>query len=480
LRWTAAFAVVGLVDELWSGVAVVAAPEVEKFHEVDHAHYTLWVFAVPILLSSLIEAPIALVSDRLPRKMLLASGLGALAVSLVLASLATSPLLLAAALSLAGAASGVACDSAQAELVTRHPGGPALAMTRWIAFAAAGDALTPLAIAAVYWIGGTHRSVLALCGVLLGVHAYVVYRTQKRAAQPSAASKPQAIVEKSVDRAPEAEAVVNRAGAQPKAATPEAERPGHHVPQLDPQPQAAKLSGAQPPTAGLLGAQPPAAELCAGQPPAAELPVDEESASMPLRAALAESVRKPRLWLFLFGSASCALLDEVVVALAALRLHQDLGWTESHAALVMSGLSAGGVIGALISERLLASISSRRLLAYAATGSLLLLAVIVMASSAWLIISALFLLGMTCSLHWPLVKAAAYELVPGQPGVVNALQQAFVGMDIGLPLLIGVIASQYGLATALASLAAEPVILLIVALYWHPAPPAPSAQNKGC
>ena len=392
MRWTAAFAVVGLVDELWSGVAVVAAPEVEKFHEVDHAHYTLWVFAVPILLSSLIEAPIALVSDRLPRQLLLASGLAGLAVSLLLASLAGSPWLLAAALSLAGAASGVACDSAQAELVTRHPRGPALAMTRWIAFAAAGDALTPLAIAAVYFVGGTHRSVLALCGLLLGLHAFVVYRAQQRAPQPPAADA------------------------------------------------------------------------------AAEPGEDEESASMPLRAALAESVRKPRLWLFLFGSASCALLDEVVVALAALRLHQDLGWSESHAALVMSGLSAGGVVGALISERLLTSISSRRLLAYAATGSLLLLAVIVMASSAWLLISALFLLGMTCSLHWPLVKAAAYELVPGQPGVVNALQQAFVAMDIGLPLLIGVIASQYGLATALASLAVEPIILLIVAAYWHPAP----------
>lgn len=345
---------------------------------------------MPILLSSLIEAPIALVSDRLPRQVLLASGLAGLAVSLLLASLAGSPWLLAAALSLAGAASGVACDSAQAELVTRHPGGPALAMTRWIAFAAAGDAIAPLAIAAVYWIGGTHRSVLALCGLLLGVHAYVVYRAQKRAALPSAV----------------------------------------------------------------------------------ELPEDEESASMPLRAALAESARKPRLWLFLFGSASCALLDEVVVALGALRLHQDLGWTESEAALVMTCLSTGGVLGALISERLLLSISSRRLLAYASTGSLLLLAVVVMASSAWLIICALFVLGMTCSLHWPLVKAAAYELVPGQPGVVNALQQAFVGMDIGLPLLVGVIASQFGLATALASLAAEPIILLIVAAYWRPAPPA--------
>lgn len=352
-------------------------------------------FALPILLSSLIEAPIALVSDRLPRPVLLAGGLGGLALSLLLASLAGSPWLLAAALSLAGAASGVACDSAQAELVTRHPGGPARAMTRWIAFAAAGDALTPIAIAAVYTIGGSHRNVLALCGALLALHAFIVYRGRNRAA--------------------------------------------------------------------------------AG--PEVTLDDDEESARMPLRAALSASLRKPRLWLFLFGSASCALLDEVVVALAALRLHQDLGWSESHAALVMAGLSSGGVIGALISERLLGSISSRRLLVYASTGSLLLLAVLIMATSTWLIISALFVLGMTCSLHWPLVKAAAYELVPGQPGLVNALQQAFVGMDIGLPLLIGVIAAQFGLAAALASLAAEPIILLFVAVYWHP---AANTQGKGC
>jgi fucose permease len=108
------------------------------------------------------------------------------------------------------------------------------------------------------------------------------------------------------------------------------------------------------------------------------------------------------------------------------------------------------------------------LLVYAAIGSTLLLAVIVLASSPALIVGALFLLGVTCSLHWPLVKAAAYELVPGQPGVVNAVQQAFVGMDIALPLLVGLIASRFGLATALASLAVEPIILLIVALYWHP------------
>jgi fucose permease len=306
-----------------------------------------------------------------------------LAVSLALAAFATTPWFLACALSLAGAASGVACDSAQAELITRHPVGAAPAMTRWLAFAAAGDALVPLVIAAVYWAGGTHRSALSLCALLLAAQALAVYRNP-----------------------------------------------------VEPEPE-------------------PDSEL------------DQESATMPLRAALAQAARKPRLWLFLFGASACTLLDEVVVALAALRLHQDLGWTESEAALVMTGLSSGAVLGALVSERLLQTISSRRLLVYAAAGSCILLAIVVAADSAPVIVIALFCLGVTCALHWPLVKAAAYELVPGQPGVVNALQQAFVGMDIALPLLVGLIASHFGLATALASLATEPIILLVVAAFWR-------------
>ncbi|HET8935350.1 MAG TPA: MFS transporter [Polyangiales bacterium] len=369
-----------MVDELWSGVAVVAAPEVEKLHEVSHAQYTLWVFAVPILLSSLIEAPIALVSDRLPRQRLLASSLAMLAAALGLAAFATTPWFLAGALSLAGAASGVACDSAQAELITRHPGGPTPAMARWLAFAAAGDALVPLVIAAAYWLGGTHRSALCVCALLLAAQSLSAFRAPKTVPVP--------------------------------------------VP-------------------------------------------DDTEGTIPLRAALAQAARKPRLWLFLFGASACTLLDEVVVALGALRLHQDLGWTESQAALVMTGLSSGAVLGALISERLLKTISSRRLLIYAAAASCILLAVVATADSAPVIVTALFCLGMTCALHWPLVKAAAYELVPGQPGVVNALQQAFVGMDIALPLLVGLIASHFGLAAALASLVAEPVILLIVAAFWR-------------
>jgi MFS family permease len=96
-------------DELWSGMAVVAAPGVEQAHRVDHVQYTLFVFTVPLLAASLIEAPLMLLSDRAPRRGLVASGLAMLAVALMACAFARSALWLSIGLALAGAASGVAC-----------------------------------------------------------------------------------------------------------------------------------------------------------------------------------------------------------------------------------------------------------------------------------------------------------------------------------------------------------------------------------
>lgn len=374
------FAVVGLYDELWSGVAVVAAPEVEELHRVDHTQYSLWIFAVPMLCSALLEAPIALASDRIPRRFVLAAGLAGLAASLGLCALATTPWLLGGALALAGAASGVACGAAQAELVTSFPGGAQPAMSRWVAYSAVGDALTPMFVAAAMWAGGTHRSALAAIAVLLAVQALLTLWIAPRGS----------VIE-----------------------------------------------------------------------------ADEEERVLPLRAALGSAAREPRLWLFLFGASACTLLDELVVALAALRLHGDLGWSEAFVAAAMTGFSAGGIVGAVANERLLAHVSPRRLLTFAALASIASLTGFICASSAVWAAFALFLLGITATAHYPLVKAAAFEFAPGQPGVVNALAQIFVGVEVLVPLAVGAIASAYGLSAALAALALEPLVLLLVAACWR-------------
>jgi MFS family permease len=380
---TAAFAITAAYDELWSGVTVVAAPAVEAFHQLDHAQYALWTFAVPLIVAAFIEAPIALASDRMSRGGVLASSLGMLAVSLAGCALAESAWMLAAGLSVAGAASGVACGAAQAELVTTYPGGPHRAMSRWIAFAAAGDALTPPLIAAALWAFGSYRGALWVLAVVLGLQALFSWWTAARAVSTGAA-----IASDDPDDAP----------------------------------------------------------------------------VVPLRAAIARASSNRDLWIWLFAAASCTLLDEVVVALGALHLDRDRGWGTGAIAAAMTGFSSGGVLGALVCEHVLQFVAPRRLLITSTLGSLMFLAVFSYAPHPAVALGALFLLGVCASTHYPLVKATAFELAPGQPGVVNAISQLYVAVEVILPLAAGAIANRFGLVIALMMLAFEPLVVLTVAI----------------
>jgi fucose permease len=175
------------------------------------------------------------------------------------------------------------------------------------------------------------------------------------------------------------------------------------------------------------------------------------------------AAKRPRLWLLLYAASTCILLDEVVVALSALRLY-DHGWSPNAIAGAMTGLSCGGVLGALLNERLLGRWSPQRLMLLSGMGSISCLALFIAAPSAPIACAALLLLGVSASPHYPLIQATAYELLPNQPGVVNALGQLFVALEMFLPLAVGAIAEHFGLGAALASLMLEPLILLLVAL----------------
>ena len=64
-------------------------------------------------------------------------------------------------------------------------------------------------------------------------------------------------------------------------------------------------------------------------------------------------------------------------------------------------------------------------------------------------------------------QAAAYALVPGNPGVVNALAYAFTALELLVPFALGSIAADHGPAAALAALAVQPLCMLVVALEGH-------------
>jgi hypothetical protein len=93
------------------------------------------------------------------------------------------------------------------------------------------------------------------------------------------------------------------------------------------------------------------------------------------------------------------------------------------------------------------------------------LVLFVSASSPSIAAVALVLLGASASPHYPLCLAAAYKLVPGKPGLVNALSQAFVWVEIVAPLVLGAMASRYGVAVALSTLSLQPLVVLLVVLF---------------
>jgi MFS family permease len=362
---------------MWSGVAVVAAPAVEREQSLGHGSYALVVFAVPMLASALLEAGLAIVSDRVPRRRFIVGGLLVLASALLLCAFAPSAWWLSAALAIAGAASGAACGAAQIELIAEQGGAADKAMSRWTLFAAAGDVVTPLVVAGTLKLGVSYRGALVVIAAVLVAQATAVAR---------------------------------RGG------------------------------------------------------PAVDVLSDEDEASAPLREVLSRGLRRGRLWAWLLGAAFCTLLDEIVAALASLRLRVDLGASEAAAAACLAAFSSGSTLGAIATERLVGRASPRAILLGSAAACAASLVLVLLAPSPALTTLALVPLGASAAPHYTLAKARAYEAVPESPGLVNAAAQAFVVLDLVAPLALGLVADRRGLRAALACLLVQPIALFALTL----------------
>jgi MFS family permease len=380
-------ACVALTDEFWSGVAVVAAPEVEREQGLGHGGYALLVFALPLLGAALLEAAIALVSDRYPRRRLVRLALFATAGSLLGCAFASAGVWLAVGLALAGTACGSACAVAQAELVTACPAEGARALTRWVLCGAIGDVLTPLLVALILRVGGSYRGAFVIAALQALVHGALLARD-----------------------APE---------------------------QLDaPAPRALALDD----------------EL------------DAEEASEPLLVALRVGARDRQLWFWLLGASLCTFLDEIVIALASLHAERDLGAAPAAAVACVTGTSVGGVFGAWLTERLLGKLAPDRVLCGSAAAALGSLVAVVAAPSVFWLAPALFLLGASAAPQYALLMARAYAASPARPGVVNALAQVFVLVDVVGPLAFGAVADAQGVGAALLCLAVQPLGVLLLLL----------------
>jgi MFS transporter, FSR family, fosmidomycin resistance protein len=383
---------VALTDELWSGVAVVAAPEVEREQGAGHGAYALLVFALPLLGAAVLEAGLALLSDRWLRRRVAGLGLVATACALGACAFAPGRAGLVVGLAVAGGASGIACAAAQAELVSSATGSGERAMARWVLFGAVGDVSTPLLASLVLSLGGGYRTVFAL--VALSTLAHGAWLTSS----------------------------------------------------------ASEVQGSSAPASRAEG------------PPSSDASASDESAEASLIEGLRAGARNRALWLWLLGAAMCTFLDEIVVALGALHAERDLGASPAGSAACVTGISIGMAVGAAWTERSLIRVEPERLSILSAAASLLALAAVVAAPSVLWLGVALAVLGAAAAPQYALLQAKAYAAVPGRPGVVNALAQVFVVIDIVGPLALGALADALGVAVALACLCVQPLAVLIVML----------------
>jgi MFS family permease len=207
--------------------------------------------------------------------------------------------------------------------------------------------------------------------------------------------------------------------------------------------------------------------LAQGQRPPSGESIESTPPPEPLRPALRRALRRPGLWVWLFAAASCTLLDELVVALGALRMQHDQGASAALSAAAAVLFSGGAVVGALLTDRAVARFGSRNVLLMSSVLCAVALGGVLAPATALASGAALFVVGVTCAPHHALAQARAYDEMPGNPGTVQAIGQLFVVVDVLAPLALGFLADRFGLRVAIACLLLQPVIIVACAAWRH-------------
>jgi len=158
----------------------------------------------------------------------------------------------------------------------------------------------------------------------------------------------------------------------------------------------------------------------------------------------------------------CALLDEVLLGFAALRL-DELGATPAERGLVLVACVVGEIAGLAAVEWAWSRIHPIRVLLLSAGGCAV--AYVAWLNAGWLPASAalFFVVGLFAAPLFPVLSAQAFAALPGRSTTVSAISAVVSGVELAVPVLIGLVADRWGLRAALAALLLAPVGLFAVA-----------------
>jgi predicted MFS family arabinose efflux permease len=169
--------VVDALDEASSGLPSSGAFAVQSSFGASVSSLNAAVFAVPVLVALLVEAPLLLWCERFERQRTLAFGLGSMAVGCLGCALARDVYLFSAGVCVCYTASGIACGVAQSVLMDADPERRELRMTQWATAGWVGDLASPLLLWASAALGWGWRGSYAMMAACLLLAAALFART---------------------------------------------------------------------------------------------------------------------------------------------------------------------------------------------------------------------------------------------------------------------------------------------------------------
>ena len=181
-----------------------------------------------------------------------------------------------------------------------------------------------------------------------------------------------------------------------------------------------------------------------------------------LLATLRDALTDRVLVAWLFGTALCDLLDEILIVFASLHVRVDLHAGPFWQSAVIGAVVGGGIIGLLLLDRLLQRLSERTLLVAASVGCIVTYVPWLAVSSPLATTLLAIPVGICAAPLYPLAAAQAYARRPNQSGSVLAASHLFTPLGLALPFLVGALADAAGTTVALAVLALQPLGLVIL------------------
>jgi FSR family fosmidomycin resistance protein-like MFS transporter len=388
---------VELVDELVDGTKGAVLPLIRRDLALNYVQVGL-LTAIPLIVGSLLELPMGVLSGAEPRRRRFILGGGVIFIAAVLAAgLARSFAVLVIALTAFFPASGAFVSLTQAALMDAAPDRQAQHMARWTLAGSAGAVAGPLLAAAVLAAGGTWRLTLVIVAIAAAAAwmAIVLTGPARRGRTPGPGTGPTA-------------------------------------------------EPAVPAAAGAVSA-----------------PEHEENGWPGWRPAVALVRRFGVLrWLALLEVSD--LLLDVLTAFLAVYLVAVVHASPTVAALGVAVRLGAGLAGDMILIRLLQRRDSRRVLQAGTLLAVILFPAFLLVPGIGPKLVLLAALTLATAPWYPVLQAEVYGSLPGHSGLAVSLTSAasLVG-GLG-PLVVGLLAQRLGLGWAMASLCVAPIAMLAV------------------